>query len=338
MKSISSLLFAILSVQQALSSQSVFSPAITDDCRPSGVKASANYTGIKHSSGTEVRLRISNGGAGQSGLVGALAQSYIDYSRDSGIADKDYLISWITGDTTDSINYLQSGDADIAITYNAAAEYRAGNLSYSSKRVYGFRDHFYLMGPESNPASLSANDTVNDVFNKLVTTGNAANATNPTRFLSRYDKSATNIKESLIFAGIGQIPWAYAYSKWYHQYPRFPIAALTAASKLGEYTLTDRGTYLTLKSQSPDIAAELVLYKRGEDIDPTDQLLNPASVLLGSKVCEANLALAQGFMTWMVDSNGGQAVVRGFAANGTTDILYTEAPDCSKEPAQCAGW
>jgi ABC-type tungstate transport system permease subunit len=57
-------------------------------------------------------------------------------------------IDWIVGDTTDSINYIASGDADIAITYNAAAEYRALNLSFALKRVYGFRDHFYLVGPE----------------------------------------------------------------------------------------------------------------------------------------------------------------------------------------------
>jgi hypothetical protein len=56
-------------------------------------------------------------------------------------------IDWVVGDTTDSINYLSTGDADIAITYNAAAEYRALNLSIATKRVYGFRDHFYLVGP-----------------------------------------------------------------------------------------------------------------------------------------------------------------------------------------------
>lgn len=86
------------------------------------------------------------------------------------------------------------------------------------------------------------------------------------------------------------------------------------------------------------MARKLVLYKRGEDTDPADPLLNPASVLLGSKVCQENLVLAQHFMTWMVDPNGGQAVVGSFAANGTSKVLYTRAPDCKKEPAQCAGW
>ena len=135
-----------------------------------------------------------------------------------------------------------------------------------------------------------------------------------------------------------QIPWAYAYSKWYHQFPQFPVAALTAASLLQEYTLTDRGTYLTVKSQNASIAAQVAIYKAGGDQDPNDPLLNPASVLLGSKVCQANLELAQGFMTWMVDPNGGQAVVAGYMAPGVNEILYSTAPDCTATPLSCAGW
>ena len=57
-------------------------------------------------------------------------------------------IDWVKGDTTESIHYLASGDADIAITYNAAAENRSLKLSIATQRVYGFRDHFYLVGPE----------------------------------------------------------------------------------------------------------------------------------------------------------------------------------------------
>ena len=135
-----------------------------------------------------------------------------------------------------------------------------------------------------------------------------------------------------------QIPWAYPYSKWYMQYPQYPIGALTAASLLQVYTLSDRGTFLTLQSQNKSIADNLVLYRRGEDDDPADPLLNPAAVLLGRQVCEKNLELAQNFVTWMVDPEGGQAVVKNFQKPGTTGYLYTVAPDCKTEPEQCAGW
>ncbi|GJN93649.1 hypothetical protein Rhopal_006706-T1 [Rhodotorula paludigena] len=232
--------------------------------------------------------RSSNGGAGQSGLVGALAKAYIDYSIANGTADSPYLIDWVTGDTTDSIRYLKSGDADIAITYNAAAEYQALNSS--------------------------------------------------TRFLSRFDRSATNIKESLLFATIGQVPWASYASRWYHQYSVFPIQALTAAAVLGEYTLSDRGTFLTLQSQDSSLTDVLTLYKAGGDEDPADLLLNPASVLLGANICEKDRALAEGFLDWIVLPDGGQAVVSKYVQPGSTDILYTAAPNCTTQPDHCAGW
>ena len=35
------------------------------------------------------------------------------------------------------------------------------------------QDHFYVVGPPSNPAELETNDSVNDIFNKIVTKGDA---------------------------------------------------------------------------------------------------------------------------------------------------------------------
>jgi ABC-type tungstate transport system permease subunit len=69
------------------------------------------------------------------------------------------------------------------------------------------------------------------------------------RFLSRYDKSANNIKESAIWAAIGQTPWSHPYSTWYHKYVEFPFQALRAASELGEYTLTDRGSWWAVEGE-----------------------------------------------------------------------------------------
>ncbi|KAM0752763.1 hypothetical protein T439DRAFT_323377 [Meredithblackwellia eburnea MCA 4105] len=304
-------------------------------CANSSVAASATYSG-NNVTGGPVRLRITNGGAGQSGLIGALAKAYIDYAvTNSTIATSPFQVDWVTGDTTQSINYLQSGDADVAVTYNPQAEYRAGNLSISTRRLYGFRDHFYLLGPHNNTANLSSTDSVFDIFNKLVTTANGGNGT---LFLSRYDQSATNIKESFLFSSIGQTPWANPTAKWYLEYPQYPIGALTAASLLNSYTLSDRGTYLTLQAQTPSLTEAVVLYKAGNDTDPTDLLLNPASFLLGGNLCPDNAIIAEGFMDWMILPNGGQKVVSTYAQPGTTEILYTAAPNCTTQPTFCVGW
>ena len=118
-----------------------------------------------------------------------------------------------------------------------------------------------------------------------------------------------------------QVPWAYDYSKWYHQYPRFPLQALEAAAKLSEYTLTDRGTWL---SSPESVTSQLHIFKAGSD-DADDPLLNPAHVLLGTKADSANQAVWKEFMSWVVSKDGGQKVIAGFEKGG--QVLYSQAPD-----------
>ncbi|KAJ1309953.1 hypothetical protein OPQ81_006712 [Rhizoctonia solani] len=335
----SSLAAAALPARQLSARQAT---ANSTECAASNtITPSAVYYGVGKNAtdGVPVRLKISNGGAGLSGLVGALANAFIDYKVEQNKTEQPFAIAWVRGDTTETINYLRSGQADIGITYNKAAECQAVSDGVAGRRVYGFRDHFYLAGPPSNPAGLkefkagSENENILTQFQKIVRTGNNDTLVPPTRFLTRYDKSATNIKDSELFVAVGQVPWAYAYSKWYHQYVAYPIDALTAAAKLGEYTITDRGTWL---STPTDVTSQLVRYNEGQDDPiqstegqpegPADPLLNPAFFLTGSKICESNKQLADDFLTWTI-SERGQKVIEDFRGSASpTEWLYTRAP------------
>jgi len=267
----------------------------------------------------DIRLRIANGGAGQSGLIRALADSFIDYQVKEKKREP-FKIGWYLSDTTQSLEYLEKDAVDVVITYSKAAEDEVLKMGHAVERVYGFRDHFMLVGPHSNPAGLdSETDDVLTMFNKITKYGRANPPTvPPTRFLSRFDKSATNIKESQIFITIGQVPWGLAYSNWYHQYPRFPVEALRAAAFLEEYTLTDKGTYTV---SSEEVQKALRVYRIGSD-SPDDLLLSTAQVLRGRAPLDQELAID--FLTWMRDDHGGQDVIRSFKLNDV--VLYTPAP------------
>ncbi|KAG6817590.1 hypothetical protein H0H93_006612, partial [Arthromyces matolae] len=173
------------------------------------LQPAATYNGgYADSDAAGIRLRIANGGAGQSGLIGAWADAFIQHCVQKKSISP-FQVGWYLGDTTQSLSYLAAGQVDVAVTYNGAAEKQSIDSKAASQIVYGFRDHFLLVGPKSNPANLSETDDILLQFNKIVTVGNADAATPPTtrdtvRFLSRFDKSATNIKESQIFITIGQ--------------------------------------------------------------------------------------------------------------------------------------
>ncbi|KAM0342031.1 hypothetical protein ACHAPU_009759 [Fusarium lateritium] len=277
--------------------------------------------GFDHDKNDSIKLRIANGGAGQSGLIKELANAYIKTRVIDGA--KPFQVAWIKSDTYYSIQYLKTGDADIGITYSEASEKIAIQQGIAkSPSYYAFRDHFLLIGPKSNPANISGSEDIYTIFAALHEAAEGNVTTPAVRFLSRYDKSATNIKETLLWAGIGQVPWATAYSTWYHQYIAFPIQALTAAILLEEYTITDRGTILSLDA---DLRNQTKIYKAGTD-EADDPLLNPAHALIGENA--PNEKEAERFVKWLV-SNEGQDVVHSFKKDG--QILYSKAPQRSKD-------
>lgn len=303
-----------------------------DNCTSANTpKAEGTYygTGQPENPKLPTRLRISNGGAGLSGLVGHLANEFISSELKNNKYLDRFKIEWIKGDTTETLQYLETGQADVGITYNKAAECQAITDKVAIRREYGFRDHFYLVGPPHNPAGLlkaEKNEPILTQFQKIVRTGN-----NPepkkfggvtTRFLSRYDKSATNIKDSELFVRVGQVPWGIAYSKWYHQYTMYPIDALTAAAVLKEYTVTDRGTWLSTPKNVTDL---LVIYNKGKDDDEHDPLLNPAFFLSSNKSSPENNHVANRFLDWTIGKEG-QATIARYTRPNSTDILYTRAP------------
>ncbi|KAL3478880.1 hypothetical protein BJX99DRAFT_223570 [Aspergillus californicus] len=281
----------------------------------SGPQPAEIYDG-GYADASQILMRIGNGGAGQSGLVKALADAYIKSRVATGYAP--FKVAWYKSDTTESIKYLQDGTTDVAITYTEAAEDLAVEQGIAlSPRHYLFREHFLLVGPTSNPAELDEKADILHQMSKLYTAAEAGNTTPPVRFLSRYDKSATSIKDSELWIKIGQVPWAMKYSNWYHQYMAYPIQALEAAARLQEYTLTDWGTYL---SSSEVVSNSLAIYKHGQD-DEKDLLLAPAHLLVGAKA--QNVTAAKDFATWATGEEG-QTVIAEFKKFG--EAVYSPAP------------
>lgn len=124
-----------------------------------------------------------------------------------------------------------------------------------------------IQGPKSDPGDLkeylknNKDVTVYDLFSHLFRAAiKTASSKKPVNFISRYDKSATNIKQSAIWARCGQTPWSYPYSYWYHRLTVFPFQSLEMAAKLEEYTLTDRGTWLGVEAEVKDQLEILVIF------------------------------------------------------------------------------
>ncbi|PYH82636.1 hypothetical protein BO82DRAFT_364034 [Aspergillus uvarum CBS 121591] len=113
------------------------------------------------------------------------------------------------------------------------------------------------VGPHSNPAQLNKTDILT-MFSSIYTAAENSSALGRTRFLSRHVKSTTSIKDSDLWIGIGQ------------------------------YTITDRGTYMYLTILE-DLQRQTTLYKKATD-SSGDFLLNPAHIPDGNKAANAKMA------------------------------------------------
>ena len=130
-----------------------------------------------------------------------LANEFIRYK-----APEHFRIAWYKGDTTETINFLKEGTVDVGITYSPIAEKIAIEQGIAEDpSYYAFRDHFWLVGPPSNPAKLSPSSDIVEMFSQMYTTAEAGNTQPPVKFLTRFDKSATNIKDSELWIKIGQV-------------------------------------------------------------------------------------------------------------------------------------
>lgn len=112
---------------------------------PCDIQPTEMYSGTAKDANLPVKLRIATGGAGQSGLLKALADAFID-DQVGETKCPPFAVSWIKSDATASFNHLAVGSADLSITYNAAAELIAIIQGIADKHVYAWRDHFLLVG------------------------------------------------------------------------------------------------------------------------------------------------------------------------------------------------
>lgn len=71
------------------------------------IEPPSEYRG-RYDGPSPIKLRIATGGAGQSGLLQALADAFINQLVDKTKCEP-FTIAWLTSDTTESIEHLQGG-------------------------------------------------------------------------------------------------------------------------------------------------------------------------------------------------------------------------------------
>ncbi|KPK78394.1 MAG: tungsten ABC transporter substrate-binding protein, partial [Gemmatimonas sp. SM23_52] len=148
-----------------------------------------------------------------------------------------YRVRVIAVGSGEALRLAERGDADAVLAHSPRAEERFMAAGHGeSRRPVMFND-FVIVGPEADVAVIRGLSGAATAFARIA--GSAA------PFISRGDDSGTHARERLLWDAARIEPAG----SWYLEAGQGMGAVLMMASEKQAYTLTDRGTYLSLRDR-----------------------------------------------------------------------------------------
>lgn len=183
------------------------------------------------------------------------------------------------------------GDADVLLVHARPQEDEFVAAGHGVSRQDVMYNDFVVVGPPSDPARIKGLTSSAQAFATI------AGAQAP--FASRGDGSGTEAKEKAIWMAAGIRPDPQ--SGWYFSLGQGMGDTLLFASEKGAYTLTDRGTYLSMRKKR-----NLAIMVGGESIDQDkdETLLNPYGVIAVNPARHPNVnyEMAMKFIEWLTSA------------------------------------
>ncbi len=142
------------------------------------------------------------------------------------------------------------GDADVLLVHDRASELELVEEGYFVDRYDVMYNDFILVGPEYDPAGVKDEDAVIDGLIMI--------AGSESIFVSRGDDSGTHRMEERLWEDAGIDP---AGKDWYLSIGQGMGDTLNMTNELLGYTLTDRGTYVSMMEN-----LELVIVLEGDPV------------------------------------------------------------------------
>lgn len=201
--------------------------------------------------------------------------------------------------TGQAIEIAERGDADLVLVHSRPLELEFINSTYGIHRVGVMYNDFIIIGPANDPAGIGGLTNATEAFRRIADEGAKGNAV----FISRADKSGTNVLELSIWKNLGMTP-SNKTQTWYLEAGAGMGSVLRMANEKEAYTLTDRATWLSFKNQ-------LTNWKALVENDLI--LLNPYAIILVNpqKYPQRNYKGALTLAKWMI-SEEGQNLIANF--------------------------
>jgi len=225
----------------------------------------------------------------------------LDYLLPNFEREKNVEVQVIAVGTGQAIEMARRGDADVILVHSPSDEKKLVKEGYGVDRRCVMYNDFVIIGPTRDSAKikgLKAHEAFKNIY--------LSNST----FISRGDESGTHKKEKLIWNRAGLKPGG----EWYIEVGGGMGDTLRIANEKQGYTLTDRGTYVSMLDR---ISLDIL-------VEGDKTLLNPYGIIRVNS--SKNSRLAQALSDYLL-SKEGQDMIEGFKKNGV-QLFYPLRGTC----------
>ncbi len=145
--------------------------------------------------------------------------------------------------TGQAIEIAKRGDADAVLVHSKELEETFVREGYGIHRIGVMYNDFVIIGPNSDPARIKNVANSTEAFRRIAEAGSGGKAF----FISRADKSGTHLLEMNIWSQLSIQPSSQ--DGWYLEAGASMSTVLSMSNEKQAYTLVDRGTWLSKKSE-----------------------------------------------------------------------------------------
>ena len=184
----------------------------------------------------------------------------------------------------------EAGDADVLLVHSRQAENKFINDGHGVNHRSVMYNDFVIVGPKEDPARIQGETDCVTALKKISMTNNL--------FISRGDNSGTHKKE----LDLWKIAKLNPSGKWYREAGQGMGKVLQISNELSAYTLTDRGTWLSSRSNS-----SLKVLVEGDK-----RLFNPYGIIAVNpdKYHDIHYSAAMSFIAWITSPQAQQQIAQ----------------------------
>lgn len=246
------------------------------------------------------RFSLATGSPGELGLLKALGEAFA--------GAEDASMCWRKAGSGESLKLLKEKQVDMIMVHAPAAEKKAVEDGWATKRILIGSNEFFIVGPPDDPAKISEAKSAADAYSKIAST--------QAKFFSRGDNSGTHKKEMDIWQKAGTAPSG----DWYVVTKDFMTATLKRANDEKGYFMTDSSTWVAEKKMLPGLK---ILF-RGDKF-----LVNTYHALCQPIGTTPGAATASKFIDF-VASPAGQEIIKTYGKDQYGQGLYDDAEYAKK--------